>query len=131
MSQVMMEQAFLLMMYSFAAFWIWTMISVGFLLATPKAFLEKYFCPPYFRSAEVIIFSAFPSNLIRNVMFIRLIASPSSGKVRGLSEAYRDVPSWLITYAKVLYISLILVLIWMFGMLAFWGCYIAYDHWLA
>lgn len=131
MSQVMLEQAFLLMMYSFAAFWVWTLISVGFLLATPKTFLQKYFCPPYFRSGEVVVFSAFPANLIRNVMFIRILASPSSGKVRGLSEAYHDVPSWLIAYAKVLYVSLIAVLIWMLGILVFWGCYIAYDQWLA
>ena len=61
-------------------------------------------------------------------MFIRLLASPSSGKVRGLEEAYKDAPASLVTYAKFLYLSLILVLAWMFGMLAFWGCYIAYDQ---
>lgn len=128
MSEVVLQQAFMLWMYSILAFWIWGGVSVGFLVATPRSFLDKYFSEPYFGPGELAFLSGFPTNLMRNVMFIRLLASPSSGKKRGLTEAYKDVPGWLIKFARFLYISLLLVLAWLLGMTVFWCIYIVFYH---
>jgi hypothetical protein len=129
MSQELGEFLFLCLWYSFYGMFFWGCASVIFQIATPRAFMRKYFAAPYFREAEIIMLSGFPLFLIRTAMFIRILASPSSGNVRGLSEAYKDAPGWLVAYARILYASLILVMIWMFGMLTFWGCYMAYDKW--
>lgn len=128
MSQELGEFLFLCLWYSFYGMFLWTLAAVMFRLFTPRTFHNKYFSTPYFREAEVVMLSGFPMMFIRTAMFIRLLASPSSGKVRGLEEAYKDAPASLVAYAKFLYISLIIVLAWMFGMLAFWGCYFAYDE---
>ena len=128
MSQELGEFLFFCLWYSFYGMIGWTFAALTFRLMTPSAFHRKYFTTPYFREAEVVMLSGFPLMFVRTAMFIRLLASPSSGKARGLTEAYKDAPAWLITYAKFLYITLILVLFWMFGMLAFWGGYIAYDR---
>jgi hypothetical protein len=130
MSQELGGFLFLCLWYSFYGMFGWTFAALIFRLITPSAFHHKYFTTPYFREAEVTMLTGFPLMFVRTAMFIRLLASPSSGLKRGLSEAYIDAPAWLVAYAKLLYLSLILVLIWMFGMLAFWGCYIAYDKWL-
>lgn len=130
MSQELGGFLFLCLWYSFYGMFSWTFAALIFRLITPTAFHRKYFTTPYFREAEVTMLTGFPLMFVRTAMFIRLLASPSSGLKRGLSEAYKEAPVWLVTYAKLLYLSLILVLTWMFGMLAFWGCYIAYDQWL-
>ena len=130
MSQELGEFLFFCLWYSFYGMFGWALAALIFRILTPAAFHRKYFATPYFRSGEVMMLSGFPLMFVRTAMFIRLLASPSSGKVRGLDNAYMDAPVWLIAYAKFLYVTLILVLIWMFGMLAFWGGYLTYMEWL-
>ena len=72
----------------------------------PKAVLAKYFKPPYFRESECLFFTGIPYAPIRTVMFIRAIASPASGKVRGVTEAHLLVPAWYRFAAKVMAIAL-------------------------
>ena len=106
----------------------WTLLSLPFMFALPREFMQKYFSQPHFNKSELAIFSAFPANLIRNVMFVRLIASPSSGRVRGLAEAYKDVSSFIRAYAKFLYGSLLFVLLWLFGTGFIMVAVITYDN---
>jgi hypothetical protein len=98
------------------------------MFALPREFMQKYFSQPHFNKSELAIFSAFPANLIRNVMFVRLLASPSSGKVRGLTEAYKDVSAIIRNYAKLLYGALLFVLIWLFGTGFIMVAVITYDN---
>lgn len=89
--------------------------------------MQKYFRKPHFNQGEIAVLSTFPTIFIRTVMFVRLLASPSSGKVRGLTEAYKDVSTGVRRYAQVLYVVLIVTLIWMFGTLLVLFSVIAYD----
>lgn len=74
----------------------------------PRAMLRTYFKKPYFSSAEVAFFSAFPFFFIRTIMFMRLAAWPNSGKKRGLTEAYLMAPPWFRVISKI-YIVIFLV----------------------
>jgi tellurite resistance protein TehA-like permease len=85
----------------------------------PKAVLEKYFKPPYFRELECMLFTGIPYAPIRTVMFMRVIGFPSSGKVRGISDAYLLVPNWYRIVSKVMIIvavvNMVVVLLCMLG----------------
>jgi len=78
------------------------MLSLVFILMMhflmPKKVLETYFKEPYFRPAEITMFTGFPFGYIRTAMFMRALAFPSSGKRRGVENAYKLVPVW---YCKV------------------------------
>ena len=84
--------------------WIVLLLPYNFLI--PKKILEKYFKEPYFRKAEVVMFSGFPLAYIRSCMFMRLFANPSSGRVRKLDHVYKEVPEWLIYISKTMLIIL-------------------------
>lgn len=71
----------------------------------PKKLLTTYFTTPYFREGEIIIFTGFPFWYIRTVMFMRLLANPSSGAKRGLTQAFELAPSWLRLYSKLTLLS--------------------------
>lgn len=70
---------------------------------TPKPVVQKYFRPPYFSEAFVTFYSGFPTVLYRGVIFARLAANPSSGKVRNLTNVYKEFPQWYIVVAKILF----------------------------
>ncbi|SDU32476.1 hypothetical protein [Halopseudomonas salegens] len=78
-------------------------------LFLPKAMFEAYFKEPYFSHTEIAIFSAFPFTFFRVIMFMRLAGWPSSGKRRGMTEAYLLAPIWFRRISKVM-ISILLVL---------------------
>lgn len=70
----------------------------------PKDVLEKYFRPPYFRSFECALFSGLPYAPMRTIMFMRVIAYPSSGARRGLTEVHLLVPQWYRVASKAVVI---------------------------
>ena len=70
-------------------------------LLMPRAVLEKYFKPPYFSEAEVAFFTGLPFCMLRTVMFMSVFGFPHRGKTRGLTQAYRMVPSWYRRLSKV------------------------------
>lgn len=67
----------------------------------PKALLQTYFKPPYFSRGEIAAFTGFPLGYIRTVMFMRLAGFPSSGKKRGLTEAYMLAPTWFRVFSRI------------------------------
>jgi hypothetical protein len=85
----------------------------------PQAVLVKYFKPPYFREMECMLFTGIPYAPIRTVMFMRVIAFPSSGKVRGITDAHLLVPNWYRTVSKVMIViafaNMLVVLLCMLG----------------
>lgn len=127
MSEVIYGWLFWSLMGSCAAIFAWTLISVPLMFLLSGEFMQKYFRKPHFNQGEIAVLSTFPTIFIRTVMFVRLLASPSSGKVRGLTEAYKDVSTGVRRYAQVLYVVLITTLVWMFGTLLVLFSVIAYD----
>ena len=81
----------------YSVIWLWLSFSlvviIYFLIS--KQFLESYFKKPHFSQTEIIALSGFPLCLMRTVMFMRLLGFPSSGKKRGLENAYRTESIWL------------------------------------
>ena len=67
----------------------------------PKHLIKDYFKSPYFQKWELNKLSIFPFFFIRTVMFMRLLAQPSSGKKRGLTEVYQSVSPWFRKYCAV------------------------------
>ena len=64
----------------------------------PKVLIKTYFKAPYFQKWELNKFNKFPFFFIRTAMFMRLIAQPSSGKKRGMVEAYKLTSRWFRWY---------------------------------
>ncbi|SDU32447.1 hypothetical protein [Halopseudomonas salegens] len=87
--------------------WLFIMFVMSFFI--PKAMFDKYFKEPYFSRTEIAVFSAFPLNFFRVAMFMRLAGWPSSGKRRGMTEAYLLAPIWFRRISKVM-IRILLVL---------------------
>lgn len=85
----------------------------------PKAVLDKYFKPPYFRDVERMLFTGIPYAPIRTIMFMRAIAFPGSGKVRGITGAHLLAPNWYRIVSKIMIIVAVLnmlaVLIFLLG----------------
>lgn len=107
MSIVSGEFLFHLVVWMIAAFWV----VVGFMLTLhffmPKAILEKYFKPPYFKEGETKLFTGIPYAPIRTIMFMTVIAFPRRGKKRGLTQAYMLAPKWYILASKTIIFGLI------------------------
>ena len=68
----------------------------------PKAVLDTYFKPPYFNQGECLLFTGIPYAPMRTIMLMRVIASPASGKKRGITKADQLVPEWYIIASKVI-----------------------------
>ncbi len=64
----------------------------------PKIVLKTYFKEPYFSSTEITMFTGFPFGYMRTAMFMRALAFPTSGKKRGVENAYKLAPIW---YCKI------------------------------
>lgn len=84
------------------------MISAGFagLLITqavlimhalvPKALLDCYWKPPYFRTTELATMTTTPLALTRTVMFMSVVALPRLKKMRQLTDSRQHVPRWFV-----------------------------------
>lgn len=96
---------FFLGMYTFVALvLVFIMIFLAHVLM-PRRMLKTYFKPPYFKEGEVIMFTGFPFGYIRTVMFMRLMAYPSSGAKRGLTQAFEMAPVWFRIFSKLVLLS--------------------------
>lgn len=70
-------------------------------LKMPKELISTYFRSPYFKTAELAMFSGFPMGYIRTIMFMRVLGFPQSGKKRGLTEAYKLAPGWFCLTSRI------------------------------
>jgi len=93
----------------------------------PKKVLETYFKEPYFRPAEITMFSGFPFGYMRTAMFNRVLGFPASGKKRGLENAYKLAPVWYCKASKYL-ILFVIPLIALMLLLTVIG-FIRYELW--
>lgn len=100
MHLVNMTILFEILMYSFLGLIISYALVIIIYFLIPKHFLKNHFTPPHFSQTEVIMLSGFPTFFIRTVMFMRLLGFPSSGKLRGLENAYKTQPTWLCKFCK-------------------------------
>ena len=90
----------------------------------PKQVVKTYFKKPYFNPFELSFFSGFPFAFYRSAMFMRVLGVPSSGKKRGLTEAYKLAPVWYCKVSKYfiyffLFDMAVLVLSGMIGFIRF------------
>jgi hypothetical protein len=93
----------------------------------PKKVLETYFKEPYFRPAEITMFTGFPFGYMRTAMFNRVLGFPASGKKRGLENAYKLAPVWYCKASKYL-ILFVIPLIALMLLLTTIG-FIRYELW--
>ncbi|NOX91928.1 MAG: hypothetical protein GXP18_05620 [Gammaproteobacteria bacterium] len=66
----------------------------------PKIVLKTYFKEPYFSSTEITMFTGIPFGYMRTTMFMRALGFPSSGKKRGIEDAYKITPVWYCKASK-------------------------------
>jgi hypothetical protein len=66
----------------------------------PKALLDRYWKPPYFRTAELATMTAAPLALMRTVMFMSVVALPRLKKLRQLTDSRRHAPRWFVVAAS-------------------------------
>lgn len=123
MSPALMEMLFVIWLWVIGA--LWAVLIGTFILSffVPKSLLDAYFTQPYFKPAEIQIFSGFPLGYIRTFMFMRIVANPSSGVKRGLDQAHKLAPRWFQVVAKVV-LPLFYGLLVVFGVLLLifaWG----------
>ncbi len=90
--------------------YLWLLLNISSTLIMrfliPKHILEEYFKEPYFSTTEINIFNGFPFlGFTRTVIFMRLLAFPSSGKKRGIENAYKTAPIWICKLSKYHIIS--------------------------
>jgi len=87
----------------------------------PKKVLKTYFKEPYFSATEITMFTGFPFGYMRTTMFMRALAFPSSGKRRGVENAYKLAPVWYCNVSKyfiIIYVPLMALLL-LIGMIGF------------
>ena len=73
----------------------------------PKKVLQNYFKPPFFRPAEIALFSGIPFALMRTIMLMWVLAFPRFGKKRNLTEAYKLAPPWYRVVSAIFAIAII------------------------
>jgi hypothetical protein len=66
----------------------------------PKALLDRYWKPPYFRTTELATMTATPLALMRTVMFMSVVALPRLGRKRQLTDCRRHAPRWFVVAAS-------------------------------
>ena len=126
MSVTIGEYLFLVLVWLFAAQLIALALILLMQLLMPKAVLNQYFTPPYFKEAECLFFTGFPFAYIRTVMFMTVLAFPKRGTKRKLTEAYKLVPKWYRKASAIIIIStvslFILTLALLFGLYFYSKC---------
>lgn len=70
-------------------------------LLMPKALVQRYWGPPYFRESEVAVYSGPVMGLMKTVMLLSLIGFPRLGRRRNAQEAHTMAPSWYQWTARV------------------------------
>ena len=90
----------------------------------PKAVIERYFKPPYFREFEYRLFSGVPYAPMRTIMFMRAIAFPNSGKKRGITHADKLVSNGYKVASKIVVISILVLGVSMFLVIFGYGGYL-------
>lgn len=73
----------------------------------PRAVLERYWCHPYMRAAELAFFTNTVYAPMRTIMLMWVIAFPRFGKKRGITDADTLVPWWYRTVSSVLSVWLV------------------------
>ena len=64
---------------------------------TPRLFLKKYFCKPYFTNFETQLFSGIPYYIARTMILCSGINFPSRiKKGRGIKNRREGLPNWFI-----------------------------------
>ena len=92
-------------------FYLFTVLGAAFLLVAipyaliihflmPRAILDKYFKPPYFREGEIALFTGIPYAPMRTVMLVGVMVFPRLGKKRKLTELHLETPRWYLIAAK-------------------------------
>jgi len=76
----------------------------------PRKVLEIYFKEPHFSQTEITMFTGFPFAYMRTAMFMRALGFPSSGKRRGVEDAYKLAPVWYCKASRYIVISLLITL---------------------
>jgi len=87
----------------------------------PKIVLKTYFREPYFSSTEITMFTGIPFGYMRTTMFMRALGFPSSGKKRGIEDAYKIAPIWYCKASKyfILFFVPAAALLLLIGMIGF------------
>ena len=114
-----MHILFLVFMWGLFSIWVVVVLVLVMHFLMPKAILDKYFIPPYFKPGECALFTGIPYAPIRTIMLMRVLGFPKTGKKRGLTEAYKLAPFWYQISSKVLInaiflITILLILIFLF-----------------
>ena len=91
--------------YSATAFGLMLFIIIVMHFLMPTSVLEKYFKPPHFREFECKLFTGIPYAPMRTIMFMTVLAFPSRGKKRKLTQAYLLVPKWYRVSSAIVLIS--------------------------
>ena len=93
----------------------------------PKKVLETYFKEPHFSITEITMFTGIPFGYMRTTMFMRALAFPSSGKKRGVENAYKLAPVWYCKISKyfIIFIIPLAVLLMLLTVIGF----IRYELW--
>lgn len=90
-------------------------------LLMPDEVLKRYFKPPYFNEAEVVLFTGLPYCMVRTVMFMGVFAFPHRGKKRRLTQAYVIAPLWY-RWLSMFYVVALFVTMVSFVSVGFVGC---------
>ncbi|MCF6282405.1 MAG: hypothetical protein L3J28_09375 [Candidatus Polarisedimenticolaceae bacterium] len=113
------EAIFDLMLLTWATTFLLVLVILAMHFLMPSAVLDKYFKSPYFKDVECLLFTGIPYAPMRTIMFIRAIANPKSGKLRGITQAHLLVPNWYRVLSKVvivsIYINTLLLLVFIIG----------------
>jgi len=122
MQIVIMETMFIFGMYAlFSGGFVMGPVLLVMHFLMPKAVLDKYFKPPYFRILEVEMFTGIPYAPMRTIMLTWILAFPKYGKKRGLCEAYTLAPNWYRIFSKVFVIWVLINLVSILGVTVGFG----------
>lgn len=91
---------FVVGLFAALALAIFLILPMHFLM--PKPVLEQYWKMPYFRPAELVLFTDTIYAPMRTVMLMWLVAFPRFGKKRGITAADKLVPRWYKITAQIL-----------------------------
>jgi hypothetical protein len=70
-------------------------------ILTPKSFLERYFCAPYFGEFEIKFYTGIPYYIMRTWMFNWAVVFPSRVKKRGIENIREGCPNWFVWVNRI------------------------------
>ncbi|MBL4607130.1 MAG: hypothetical protein JKY01_04800 [Pseudomonadales bacterium] len=68
---------------------------------TPKSFLDRYFCAPYFGESEINFYTGIPYYIMRTWMFNWAVVFPSRVKKRGIIDIREGCPNWFVWVNRI------------------------------